>query len=261
MDIIFDDNSLLNLKEWFSDYVKTFRTNDSKIKKSIDLKELHTKRVCREIVNIGKQLDLQNDALNLAEAIGLLHDVGRFEQYTVYKTFKDKNSVNHAELGIEILDRYKVLEHTNQHARDIIMRSVKYHNRINLPAEETPECLFYAKLIRDADKLDILKVVTEHYNSNITDKVESIELGLPDTPGFSDEVYNDLMNKRIVNMKNVQNLNDFKLLQVGWVFDINFQPTLQSIRTRGYLDLIRGVLPKTKEIDHVFDLIELSLLN
>lgn len=261
MDIIFDDTSLINLKRWFSDYVKTFKTEDSGIRKSIVLKELHTQRVCAEIVNIGKQLELKNDALNLAEAIGLLHDVGRFEQYTVYGTFKDKKSVNHAELGVEILERFNVLKDVSCRSRDIIMRSVRYHNRISLPVEETPECLFYAKLIRDADKLDILKVVTEHYHSSSAEKVGAIELGFPDTAGVSEEVYSDLMNKRIVDMKNVRNLNDFKLLQVGWVFDINFRPTINSIKTRGYLDLIRNVLPNSKEIDEVFSLVELSLLN
>ncbi len=260
MNIIFDYDSLVNLKKWFASYVASFKLEDPDTLKNIQLKEIHTSRVCTEIVNIGQQLGLKDDALNVAEAIALLHDVGRFEQYTVYKTFKDQKSVNHAELGVEILEKYDVLKHIDNTTKNIITRSVKYHNRVALPDNETELCLFYAKLIRDADKLDIWKIVTEYYTSN-TSKNKAIELDFPDTPSFSKEVYADLTNKRIVDMKNVSNLNDFKLLQVGWVFDINFQPTLHFIKKRKYIEIMREVLPKSKEIDSVFDIVNLSLVN
>jgi hypothetical protein len=81
-------------------------------------------------------------------------------------------------------------------------------------------------------------------------------LNLPDTPGISERVYRDLMNKSAVNIKDVKNLNDFKLLQAGWVFDINFQPTRDCIRKRRYLEMIREVLPKCKEIDEIFNILQ-----
>jgi hypothetical protein len=64
----------------------------------------------------------------------------------------------------------------------------------------------------------------------------AIELDLPNTPGFSEEVYHDLVNKRIVNIKHIKNLNDFKLLQTRCIFDNNFKPTLDCIKERRYLE-------------------------
>ena len=89
----------------------------------------------------------------------------------------------------------------------------------------------------------------------------TIELDLPDTPGFSEKVYHDLINKKIVNLKNIKNLNDFKLLQIGWIFDINFKPTLYHIKNRRYLEMIRDVLTESKEINEIFDIIHSSFVN
>lgn len=261
MQISISEESLTDLKNWFTNYVHTFQYSEPEKQQNIDLKEDHTLRVCKEISNIGKQLGLNDDQLRLAEIIALLHDIGRFEQYARFNTFKDRNSENHAELGIRIIEKFGLLESLdNNTIKSIILCAIKYHNRHSLPLEESETCLFYSKLIRDADKLDIWKVVIDHYYSKEENKNGAIELELPDTPGFSEEVYNDLINKNIVNMKYLRNLNDFKLFQAGWVFDINFQPTLDCIKKRHYIELIRAVLPESKKIDRVFEVIHDSFL-
>ena len=61
-----------------------------------------------------------------------------------------------------------------------------------------------------------------------------------------------LIGRQIVHTKDVKNLNDLKLLQVGWVFDINFHPALKLLLERRYLELIRDVLPASEKIDEVF---------
>lgn len=261
MKIIIDKKSVTDLKNWFTSYVQTFKYNDIELQRNINLKEDHTRRVCKEILNLGEQLGLNDDALRLAEIIALLHDIGRFEQYARYKTFMDGKSEDHAELGIQILEKYGILEQFDAATRDLILRSIKYHNRASLPREETETCLFFTKLLRDADKLDIWKVVIDYYHRKDAKRNGAIELDLPDTPGFSEEVYRDLVNKRIVDIKHVKNLNDFKLLQIGWIFDINFKPTLYHIKNRRYLEMIRDVLPKSKEIKEIFDIIHCSFVN
>jgi len=260
LDIILDKNSVADLKNWFTHYVQTFKYNDRELQQNIDLKEDHTGRVCKEILNLGVQLGLSDDALRLAEIIALLHDIGRFEQYARYKTFMDGKSEDHAELGIKILKKYGVLKQFDDATREVILRSIQYHNRPSLPHGETETCLFFTKLLRDADKLDIWKVVTDYYHREDGKRNAALEFYLPDTPGFSEEVYRDLMNKTIVDIKHIKNLNDIKLLQVGWIFDINFKPTLSHIKNRRYLELIRDVLPKSKEIKELFDIIHFSFV-
>ncbi len=247
-----------DLNSWFSSYVQTFKDGVTETR-NIVLKEEHTKRVCREIVSIGEQLGLSDHELRLAEIIALFHDIGRFEQYARYKTFADWQSEDHAELGIKILKQLGVLDRCAESTQDLILRTIRYHNRATLPREETEACLFFAKLLRDADKLDIWRVVTDYYRRKDGERNGALELDLSDTPGFSDAVYQGLVNRKIVDMNHVKTLNDFKLLQIGWIFDINFEPTLRAIRSRRYLEMIRDALPQSEKINNIFSIIHAYL--
>ncbi len=236
------------MKAWFFNYVQTFKHGDKNFQENIILKEKHTMKVCKEILNIGEQLELNDDELRLSEIIALFHDIGRFEQYARYKTFVDGKSENHAEPGVKILKENKVLNRFNDSMQSLILRTISYHNPTALPEGETDTCLFFSRLLSDADKLDIWIVVTDYYNQHNGKRNGATELGLPGTAGFSDEVYQDLINKRIVDIKHLANLNDFKLLQSGWIFDINFAPTFESIKKRHYLEMILHVLPESEKI-------------
>jgi len=247
------------LKSWFAKYVQTFINGDKECERNIALKADHTKRVCREILQLGEKLELNSHELRLAEIIALFHDIGRFEQYARHKTFVDRLSEDHAELGVKILRRNDVLNGFDDSIKNLIVRTIRYHNRAALPQSETARCLFFTKLLRDADKLDIWNVVIEYYHRNGGHRNDAIELGLPDTPGISEHVYQDIMNKRIVDVNHIKNLNDFKVLQMGWVFDINFEPTLHSIKSRRYLEMIREVLQETDKIHKIFNMIHSHL--
>jgi len=248
------------LKDWFSGYVQTFKSVDDDLEQNTVLKEEHTKRVCGEILNIGGKLGLNDEDLCLAEIVALLHDTGRFEQYARHRTFVDFHSVNHAEQGIKILQENGVLNGLDDSTRDLILRIISYHNRASLPQKETKRCLFFTKLLRDADKLDIWRVVTDYYRRKDGKRNNSIELGIPDTPGISDDVYNDLIEGKIVEVIHLKNLNDFKLLQIGWIYDINFTPTFQRIKERRYIEMIRDVLPESEKRERVFSVVQ-SYLN
>lgn len=247
------------LKDWFFQYVQTFKQGDKNFQENIILKENHTMQVCKEILNIGKQIELNNDELRLSEVIALFHDIGRFEQYSHYKTFVDNKSENHAELGVKILKDNHVLVGLDESMQSLILRIISYHNRASLPENETDTCLFYTKLLRDADKLDIWRIVTDYYKQKNGKQNVALELDLPNTSGISDEVYQELTNMRIVDIKHVKNLNDFKLLQMGWVFDVNFDTTFHCIQSRHYIEMIGDVLPKSKDIQNIISIIQLYL--
>jgi putative nucleotidyltransferase with HDIG domain len=255
MKIRVDKKIVSDLKDWFNIYVKTFEYADAESQRNIDIKREHTERVTGEIINIGKKIGLNDNELNLAEIIALFHDIGRFEQYKRYNTFSDNKSEDHAELGIKILTEYDVLGMLDKEIQKVILCSIKNHNRPSLPLEETNTCLFYTRLLRDADKLDIWRVVTDYYHRKNSQRNVTLELELPDTPGISEEVYKALMNKQIVDMIHVKNLNDIKLLQVGWIYDINFKPTFECVKNRRYMESLRDALPKTTKITDIFNLI------
>jgi len=235
---------LPRLKHWFEDYVTQFSSDDPILQENVDLKAKHTRRVCKDVIDIGASLDLSKEDLCIAEASALLHDIGRFEQYSRYRTFSDYRSEDHAALGVKIIQAKRVLDRLEPAAADIIVRVVGYHNRAVLPVGEGERCLFFLKLLRDADKVDIWRVVTEYYQNAENNRSQTIELNLPDIEGVSDPVYEALMNGKLVQMADLKTLQDFKLLQIGWIYEVNFPGTFQIVREKKYLEKIRDALPQ-----------------
>jgi hypothetical protein len=235
---------LPELKNRFEQYVKQFTSPDQNIQAALDLKQAHTRRVCEAIVDIGEDEGLSGEDLLMAEATALLHDIGRFEQFRRYKTFSDARSENHALLGVKVIQENAILDGIDSQTAQTIVHAVKCHNRAALPARENGRGLFFMKLLRDADKVDIWRVVTDYYRDARHERNQIIELNLPNTPDISDAVCRSLMKGEIVLMKDIRTLNDFKLLQIGWIYDVNFRRTFQIVREKGYLEKIRQALPE-----------------
>jgi HD superfamily phosphohydrolase YqeK len=255
MGISLNSKNIKDIYDWFESYVSTFKYNNYDLQQNIDLKKEHTKRVCKEIINIGEQLSLNEKELELAGIIALLHDVGRFEQYARHKTFLDHKSENHAKLGLSILNHHGVLNSLDVNVRELIITSIRNHNLPSLPTDGSGLSMFYSKILRDADKLDIWKVVTDYYQRTNGKKNDVLTLDLPETPGFSEEIYQNIMNRSIVDIRHVKNLNDLKLLQTGWIFDINFAPTFNTIQDRQYLKKMHNVLPDSIKIIEMFEFV------
>jgi HD superfamily phosphohydrolase YqeK len=240
-------------KKWFLDYVDQFSSSEVFIQENIKLKIEHTARVCENILLLAKAEKVGEEGCRLAEAIALFHDLGRFEQFMKYRTFKDSESENHALLGVKILKNTGILSRLPLKEKNIIMKAVEYHNLMEIPgcAENSREFLFYSKLIRDADKLDILRLVSEDYKKEEKFRNPVLELNVPDTPGFSKNVVTDILNNRMAKLADARNQNDVKLLRLSWIFDINFPATLALLKQHGYLDMILSSMPETEEMQIV----------
>jgi hypothetical protein len=241
-------DDLIFYKKWFSDYCESFYSPDIKDQKNIHLKEQHSFNVCKNIVEIAKGLSLSNNQTILAETIALFHDIGRFPQYARYKTFRDSISVNHGLLGAQTLQEERVLQNLPENEQELIIQAVKFHNAFSIPRKQKHDTLFFLKLIRDADKLDIWRVFIEYYESPEVERASAVSLGLPDMPGYSEDVLSYLYKKQIVPHSKMKTLNDFKLLQLSWIYDLNFKPSLNLILERDYIDRITAKLPQTEEI-------------
>jgi hypothetical protein len=233
---------------WFRNYVKSFYTGDPKTQQNIRLKEKHTLRVCKEILRLGKALNLNKNALRLAETIALFHDIGRFEQFTTYGTFDDGVSENHATLGLRVLKATNILSRLTKTEQNIVYNAIGYHNVRKVPDNADEILELHSKLIRDADKLDIWYVVTNYYMERHRHRNPALELELPDTPEYSLCFIDDILNNRVSNSHDLKTFNDMKLLQLGWIFDINFAPTFLYIQQRGIIEKIITALPDTDDI-------------
>ncbi len=246
-----DRKDLIFFKQWFSDYCKSFYSSHKDDQKNIFLKEQHTFCVCENMIQIADEIPLNNNEALLAEAIALFHDVGRFPQYAKYKTFRDSNSENHGALGAKILDEKKVLRHITKKERELITQVIKYHNAFKIPAKQTPETVFFLKLIRDADKLDIWRVFLDYYESPDAERASAIGLGFSDVQTYSPEIVASIYKKQITPLVKAKTFNDYRLVQLSWIYDLNFSASLREVLKRDYINRIASYLPQTEDIKSV----------
>lgn len=242
---------LLYFKKWFEMYIQQFCTGVERIDSAICLKVKHTKDVMREILEIADTLQLDAEHCYLAEIVAILHDIGRFEQYIRYHTYSDQRSEDHAKLGLEVIAHTGVISRLSMDEQELIRNVVYYHNRASLPHSDDQKFLLLLKLLRDADKISILQVVTEHYAG--LNRNNAINLGLPDTPEISEKIVRCILDRKIANVNDMRTVNDFKLLQVSWVFDINFSRTYQIFKQRSYIDKLSSTLPQTEIVKHAIE--------
>jgi hypothetical protein len=243
------------LEKWFNGYYASFATSEPADQRNYAIKEFHTHEVRRNIVRMGQDLLLSPDDLLLADAIALFHDVGRFPQYRQYKTFDDSVSVNHAALGAEVLIEGKALGLLNADDRDTIVHAIMLHNVFSLPESLDARTQLFARLIRDADKLDILRVALEYYQQDSGSRADAVALGLPDSPGYSAKVLDNLKRGAMARKADLTTLNDFKLLQLSWLYDLNFTSSLRMVLERGYIDKLAALLPRVGEIQEAAALV------
>jgi putative nucleotidyltransferase with HDIG domain len=238
-----------NYNVWFKRYVRQFYSNNPDIQANILLKEEHSFRVLENMKSLAGSLNLPENSIFIAKIIALFHDIGRFEQYTKYKTFSDSHSENHAKLGVNILKRHKLFNNLPQNFQKIIYKAIELHNHRFLPQNLDKKEKLFTRMIRDADKLDIWYVVTRFYENPAKHSKEAIGTHL-----CTDNSYQQLLPERILSKKNIdynsiKSLNDLRLLQISWVYDINFLYTFKALDKNQYMNKIFKFLPNDPKIN------------
>jgi putative nucleotidyltransferase with HDIG domain len=238
-------------KDWFTNYVNQFITNYPDFSENLKIKADHSRKVHQEIIGIANSLNLKEEDVFLVEILGLFHDIGRFKQYVKYQTFSDSKSQNHAELGVEVLKEHDVLKDLSEADKEIILKSIINHSRAEIIPDENKRVIFFSKLIRDADKLDIWRLITEYYMVKEQKENKTLELELPNSDEISDDVFESILNKKVVLKESMKSLNDFKLLQIAWLFDLNFEYSINRLYTQKYLDKIFNTLPENQKVNQI----------
>jgi len=240
---------LASLEAWFTTYCRSFRGRDAEAQRNYDLKELHTRNVCEAARLITSGGDERRQML--AQVAALCHDLGRFPQYQEYGTFLDSKSVNHAQLSAQILKQSTLLDFLPKHERDSVHFAVRLHNVFQLPAGLSPETEDLLRLLRDADKIDIWRVFTDYFFAPEEERASAAGLGFPDLPDCSSEVLAAVDAGQMVELTMLKSLNDFKLLQLSWVYDINFLSSLRLIRERRLLEQLAATLPENPRVKDI----------
>ncbi len=237
------------LSSWFDRYVEPFLVTDEEGAKNIRLKIEHTRKVCEAMEQLSSGEKLSENDAHIASTVALLHDVGRFPQYRRWRTFRDSESDNHARMAIDVIREEKVLVGITPGEQLLIEEAVRFHNVLEPPARVKSPTRLFINLIRDADKLDIWRVFVELLAQPPEERPTAATLGLPDLPGtVSEKCIAALESGAIVPLDTVTCFNDFKLLQISWIYDLTSATARRMLLESGYIPALAATLPERPDI-------------
>jgi hypothetical protein len=240
-----------DLNKSFLNYYNSFDTDDSEILGHFKIKKDHTYRVISFIRSIAAASGLSSPETELARIIALFHDIGRFEQFVRYRTFNDSISENHAAMAIRVLHQQQFLSLVDDRTKNIIIASIENHNIPVLPDNLDPSVSLFSRLLRDADKLDIWRLSVEQINVAFTIRNEKEA----DHYHISQNILSCIREGRVVLLDYADSMNDFRLLRLSWLVDMNFPATFLIIQEKQYIDKILALIPdfpEKKEISSIF---------
>ncbi len=244
------------LVDAFNNYTKAYNPEETKIK----LKYEHTFFVAQISDLITENLQLSKEDRDLAWAIGMLHDIGRFEQVKRFGTYKDSISVDHAAFGADLLFKDNLIEKfldksdcTDETQYEeylhLIEISIRNHNIHHLPEELGERERLFSQIIRDADKVDIMRANVEFPLEEICN-VTSEELY---SAGVCDETMEAfLKHETILRSKNM-GVADGIMNQIAFIFALYYPISLSLMVERGHIFKLVQFHSQNPEAEEKFD--------
>ncbi len=222
--------------KWFKEFTDNYKFKGT-LHPMLDLKLKHSKRVsliCAETADL-MGWDENGDSW-LAHTAGLLHDVGRFPQYSKYSTFFDSISVDHGDLGAEIISKEFNWDGIPENFRENVISAVKFHNKKTVPTGLKLGPYKWSCMVRDADKIDIYRMVEERI-----DKGTIFEM-LPRhqmAEGLSPDLVEEIRTTGSGSYSNARSLQDYRLIQLTWGCDLNFPVSVATLKEEKIIERIR----------------------
>ena len=223
--------------EAFNKYTSNY---DKKVME-INLKYNHSFSVMELMGELAFRLDLDKEKIELARVIGLLHDIGRFEQFKKYNSFSDKN-VDHADVGADYLFK-------DGHIRDfidddkydsIIECAIRNHNKLEISNDLSSDELLFTKMIRDMDKVDIYKQDAINYSFQFN------------ASEVTSEVLMDLKEEKNVDIKKRKTKSDATLVVLSFIFDMNFNESYDILVETDNFDLFLSTIEVSEDSENLF---------
>ena len=244
-----------HVKDAFASFVSDYDASDSKV----NLKIVHTYHVADICDAISDSLHLASEDRDTAWLCGMLHDVGRFEQLRRYGTFSDKRSVNHAALSADLLFHDGLIRHfVEDNSKDsLVEKTIRLHNVFLLPENLSDKELLICNILRDADKIGIIRANYETPLSVIYDLPEEEFYTTP----ISDSVYDAAMKGINVNREYSQTAVDYLIGYICFVYGLVFPESFRQVQKQGYLDRMLQFQSRNPETAERFSQIRAAVLN
>lgn len=236
------------MEQAFEDYIKNYDMNDPDIKHKYN----HSYRVMTNSVYLANKLNLTKTNKELAKIIGLYHDIGRFEQEKRYNNFKDTEKFDHADYGVYLLFNKNIINQipVKKEYYHIIEKSIKNHNKYKIEQTIPKEELLHTKIIRDADKIDILYSISENLLSK-----KIIDLKLK-KENIRQEIEQEFYKNKTIKTSSIlgkKTESEKVISYLALVFDLNYKESIEYIINNKIIENFYNTLEEKEKYKQYFD--------
>lgn len=221
-------NNLEYTQKQFKEFIKKYDINQERIQ----LKIAHMMRVMEVNIQFAKWQNLDNENIELAGIIGLLHDIGRFYQVEKYDTFIDALSIDHCKAGVDLLFKENLIEYfvPNKKFHHIIEKAIENHGKFEIESGLDELTLLHCKLIRDSDKTDIYEVMLRDNPDTVFDGHSNKD------DNFNQNVIDDFYKHVMVKKSDVLSVLDDYVRKLAFIYNYYFNKNLQYVKDKDYLN-------------------------
>lgn len=222
-----------NAKIVFKQFLEEYKNQNDL---GFNLKVAHTYHVAENAKKLAQGLNLKEEDIKLAELIGLLHDIGRFEELKILSKF-DSVGFNHAEHGVKMLFEDGLIRKFIQDSKydKIIKLAIANHSKLAIEEGLDERTLLHCKIIRDSDKLDNFRVKEEEKIESIFPKMVNNKEEIENST-MSEAIYNSIKKLECVKLTDRKTPIDYWTCVLAFIFDLNFSISYKIVKENDYVN-------------------------
>lgn len=243
----------------YNNYVRPFMSEAYKSNNAVVRNLRHTEKVVENILLIANSLELSESERYTAEALAIFHDIGRF--WILQQNQDEAKTIDHAEASIEYLKSNQNFNLLDEQSRNIIAEVILSHHTPEIIKKDNPVSLFFSKLLRDADKLDIWRLTVDSLADKTKRSNLAREFGLIEKPIITASFSQNIIDGELAKKDDIVTFSDYLLFQMSWVFDLNFRKSFQILNKMQYMRHIYDALPKHDVVFEIYRKIKIHIEN
>jgi putative nucleotidyltransferase with HDIG domain len=219
----------------------------------------HSLRVVSNSLLLSNIVLQTEEEKRIATVNALFHDIGKaslisknIEALVVQR--------DHATVSTKIIQQMVFYQTLPAEIQLVILKSVENHNKLKLPKLDSEQQTLFARLLRDADKLDIYDSAYRFFKEKFGIQ-PIITFDLNKSAEISEKIMKNILAGKTAAVEDMKTMNDYKLLLLSMAFDLNFKYTFRIMSEKQYIQKIYETLPKRDQIIDVYRSIKLFIEN
>jgi hypothetical protein len=245
-------DTLEQFREEYNQILSSVETKGFAQQQAFEQWKKHNEKVVENILLLGQSLDMEDGEMRMAEILALFHDIARFRDVSTSPWYPKLTEAGHAEAGAELLSLLPPFKGLEAAKQEILQKVTIFHNKPELPKKENEFVVYYLKLLRDADKLDALRMTAEFLTYRDVKVSPADTLNLSKSPAISDNICKDIINDMMPKKEDMVTYNDYVLLQLSWVFELTYRKTYLILNQKQYVKRLYDALPKNDSIIDIY---------